>query len=264
MLCRADPLHAGRPQRDGGDDGARALFERQRRALPRQQRAHQAEARHAVRNPRQAEPGRQRAGFEIATRTPSSPHSSTQPIASSAASRSLCLTALVSSSFRVSAIGIASTSGRFHAAARAPSMRQAIGRPNVRCTEPVIASSTADDRSGPSRADLQAVDLRDRLHLADHLVDRRRPPRAAPGDLLQQPGHALQVVLDPVVHFAHQHLALRDRRLEPRLLRGALFGDIAGDQQQLVRRVAGADQRHQPRVPDVRRCRRGRSGIRGS
>ena len=40
----------------------------------------------------------------------------------------------------------------------------------------------------------------------------------ARGVLLQQPGHALQVVLDAVVHFLDQHLALRDRRLEARLL----------------------------------------------
>ena len=133
--------------------------------------------------------------------TPSSSQSSDAVDRAVAPSVALCLTALVSSSLSVSAIGIASTSGRLHAAASPPSTRQWIGRPKVRCTEPVIASSTLDDRSGPVGADLQAVDLRDRLHLADDLVDRRGDLGLALGDLLQQPGHALQVVLDAVVHF---------------------------------------------------------------
>jgi hypothetical protein len=62
----------------------------------------------------------------------------------------------------------------------------------------------------------------------------------------------LQVVLDAVVHLAHQHLALRDRRLEARLLRGALLGDVGGDDEELVGRLAlRGDERQQASVPDV-------------
>ena len=95
-------------------------------------------------------PSGRRARFEMATRTLSSSQSRTQPIVPSPAPFGLCLTALVSSSFRVSAIGIASTSGRLHADASRPATRHSIGRPKVRCTEPVIASRTLTIDSGPS------------------------------------------------------------------------------------------------------------------
>ena len=71
-------------------------------------------------------------------------------MASSSWPAALCLIALVRSSFSVSAIGIASTSGSVHSAALAPATLQRIGRPKVRWTEPVIASSTRTIESGPS------------------------------------------------------------------------------------------------------------------
>jgi hypothetical protein len=43
------------------------------------------------------------------------------------------------------------------------------------------------------------------------------------GGLQQQAGHALEVVLDAVVHFLDQHLALRNGRLQTSLLGGALL-----------------------------------------
>ena len=169
------------------------------------------------------------------------------------AGRLLCLMALVSSSLRVSAIGIDSTSGRVHRSARR-AFDAAADRPAERALHRARDRlDHAHHRQRPVLADLQAVDLRDRLHLADDLVDRRRDLGLALRDLLQQPGHALQVVLDPVVHFLDQHLALRDRRLEARFLRRALLAHVGGDEQELVGRRAGAGrQRQVARVPDAR------------
>ena len=104
----------------------------------------------------------------------------------------------------------------------------------------------------PGHADLQSVDLRDRLHLRDDLGHHRRDFGLARADLLQQAGHALQIVLDPVMDFLHQHLALRQCGLELGFLRGALLAHIGRDHQQLVGRLAGCSERHVARVPDVR------------
>jgi hypothetical protein len=109
-----------------------------------------------------------------------------------------------------------------------------------------MACSTCATRSGPA-PDLQAVDLGDGLHLADGLGQHGAHAGVALGVLLQQPGHALQVVLDAVVHLAHQHLALGDGGLQPRLLGGALLGHVAGHQQQL-RRGLGAGHPASPRA----------------
>ena len=73
---------------------------------------------------------------------------STAP-ASFCGAAALCLTAFVSSSFRVSAIGIDSASGSIHCGAVEPLAVKRIGRPKVRCTEAVIASTTLISRSGP-------------------------------------------------------------------------------------------------------------------
>ena len=86
-------------------------------------------------------------------------------------------------------------------------------------------------------AHLQAVDLRYGLHLAHRLREHRRQLGVGGRILLQQTGHALQVVLDAVVHFLDQHLALRDGGLQPRLVGGALLGHVAGHDQQLRRRA---------------------------
>ncbi len=59
------------------------------------------------------------------------------------------------------------------------------------------------------------------------------------------------------MHFAHEHLALRDRRLEPRLLRGALLGDVAGDEQQLVGRLRRPSTSGTSARPRRAPCRRG-------
>ena len=211
----------------------RPAGQRQSGAAPRQQRAHQAQAGHAAGKLRQAEALAQPPGVADAQRT-SSPCSDSAQRTSPCAP---CLTALVSSSLMVSAIGIDSASGssirpgslavELHLAPR--------GR---RCAAPTPRSPRqhAGHAQRPAGADLQPVDLRDGLHLADRFGQDRRHLGVARGVLLQQPGHALQVVLDAVVHFLDQHLALRDRRLEARLRLGPLLGHVAGHQQHLLAR----------------------------
>ena len=80
---------------------------------------------------------------------------------------------------------------------------------------------------------MQAVHLGNGMDLAHRLADQLRHIGPSRRRLLQQPGHALQVVLDPVVHLFDQQLALRHRRLEARLLGQALLGHVAADQQHL-------------------------------
>ena len=148
--------------------------ERQGGAAPRQQRAHQPEAGHAAGKLRQvealAQPAR-RCG--CATRTPSPSQASAQRTSPCA----LCLTALVSSSLMVSAIGIDSASGssmrrRLVAAHLHPhrAAEGALHRPRDRLDH-------AGHAQRPAGADLQPVDLRDRLHLADRLRSASPPPR---------------------------------------------------------------------------------------
>jgi hypothetical protein len=120
--------------------------------------------------------------------------------------------------------------------AAAPRRRPAPGCCGRRCAAPTRDGlQHMRHAQRPAGAHLQAVDLRDGLHLAHRLGQHRATSGWRVGVLLQQPGHALQVVLDAVVHLAHQHLALRDGRLQPRLFGGALLGHVAGHQQQLRR-----------------------------
>ena len=124
-------------------------------------------------------------------------------------------------------------------------------RPKVRRTEPVIASSTRTSTAARCR---RPAGRRPARSPAPGRPPRRSPrrPRACAGRSAEQPGHALQVVLDPVVHLLDQHVALRDRRLEARLLGGALLGDVGRDQQQLVRRLAARrGERQLAGVPDL-------------
>ena len=86
---------------------------------------------------------------------------------------------------------------------------------------------------------LQPVHLRDGLDSADDLDQRIGNLGPARGALLQQPGHALQVVLDPVMDFADQHVALFDRVLEAGLLEAQRLGDVLGHREQPVGARAG-------------------------
>ncbi|MCK7524925.1 MAG: hypothetical protein MZV64_48620 [Ignavibacteriales bacterium] len=88
----------------------------------------------------------------------------------------------------------------------------------------------AEQRQGAGGSDLQAVHLRDGLDLPRDLGQRDRDLGLAVGHVLaRQSRHALQVVLDAVVHLAHEDVALLDGFLHPLLFRARALRHVVGD-----------------------------------
>ncbi len=124
-------------------------------------------------------PAGKRARFEIATRTLSSSQSRTQPIGPSPGGVRAVLDGVgeqfVQGQRDRDRLDLRQGPSRGAVAGDAAADRPAEGslhRAGDRLHH-------ADDRERPVGADLQSVDLGDRLHLADDLVDRRRRPRAS-------------------------------------------------------------------------------------
>ena len=180
LMRRSEPLRAARarpsrrpPRRPARSTGSRCACGSSARTRP--------EARDAVRDARQVEAARQprpvrdRHPRRCSRRSRGRSRSPRRRLAGA-----LCLIALVSSSLTSARSGSPRPRAASSSAAPAPSTLQWI----VPAEGPLHRAGDrlehADaSRSGPVVADLQAVDLGDRLHLADDLVDRRRRPRAS-------------------------------------------------------------------------------------
>jgi hypothetical protein len=223
----------------------RLLGEREGGAAPRQQGPHQAQARDATAHLAEVEARRQRAGGRDADVDVVALRSQWQRTSPPCP----CLMALVSSSLTVSATGMDSGSGSTWGSSADQIHHD--GAAEVALQRLRDGPQQPAHSQRPARAHLQAVDLGDGLHLAHGLGQHIGHFGPARGVLLQQAGHALQVVLDAVVHLAHQHLALRDGGLQAGAFRGPLFGHVAGHQQQLRRGGRVVGQVGDAHVPDT-------------